>query len=58
MKSADAALIAQLKAGLIDSLDDESNADVDDSSSINIVDAALILQADAGLISAASLTCP
>lgn len=58
MNSVDAALIRQLKAGLIDSLDDESNADVDDSSSITIVDPALILQAAAGLISEASLTCP
>ncbi len=58
VNSMDASLILQLKAGLINSLGSQRNADVNNSGDITIVDAALILQAAAGLISQASLTCP
>ncbi len=54
----DATLILQFYAAMIDSLNDMSNADVDNSGSITSVDAALILQASAGIIDVSDLTCP
>ncbi len=53
----DASLVLQLKAGMISTLANESNADVNNSGDITSVDAALILQATAGLISTEALDC-
>ena len=58
VNSIDATLVLQLKAGLIDSVPNESSGDVDNSGSVTSIDASLILQATAGLISAGSLSCP
>jgi hypothetical protein len=49
VSSIDAALILQLGAGLIGSLDCEENADVNGDGRVNAVDAALVLQHVAGL---------
>jgi len=48
--SIDAALVLQLSAGLIGSLQCQTAADVNHSGSVNSIDAALILQYAAGLI--------
>jgi hypothetical protein len=56
--SVDAQLVLQLKAGLIDSLDNLASADVNGDGEITSVDAALILQKDAGLIGQDDLACP
>ena len=58
MDPLDATLILQYYAGLIDTLGDMSNADVNASGTITSVDAALILQAAAGIIEVSDLTCP
>jgi len=55
--SIDALLVLQFSAVRIDSLANESNADVNSDRSIDSRDAALILQVEAGLLPAASLVC-
>ena len=46
----DAALVLQLNAGLLDSLNCQQNADVNGDSRVDSIDAALILQYTAGLL--------
>ena len=48
--SIDAALVLQLTAGLVGSLENEASADVNGDGTINAIDAALILQRTAGLL--------
>jgi len=48
--SIDVALVLQLTAGLVGSLENEASADVNGDGTINTIDAALILQLGAGLV--------
>ena len=55
--SVDASLVLQFKAGMIDSLPNESSGDVNGDGALTSVDAAILLQFTAGLINEDALTC-
>ena len=57
VNAVDAALILQLSAGIVSSLDNEASGDVNDDGSVNAVDASLILQMVAGFITESDLDC-
>lgn len=53
----DAQLILQFVAGLIPSVPNLANGEVNDDGLVNAVDAAVILQLEAGLVSLSSFRC-